>query len=161
MQAEVRLYLGRAATIFIAAPLLAQASVGTPAAAIPAGADGAKIFSVTCASCHLANGTGTEGKVPPLAGSEWVTGNEGRLVRIILHGLIGEVEVQGEMFSGAMPTWGGAFTDAQIASVASYVRGAWGNKAPPVHAASVAKIRESTAPRKVPWTAKELLRSTP
>src|SRR4051812_29765080 len=79
----------------------AQAPTGTPTAPIPEGADGAKIYSVTCASCHLANGLGTEGKVPPLAGSEWVTGDEGRLVRIVLHGLIGEVEVQGEMFSGA------------------------------------------------------------
>ena len=142
-------------------PVWCQAPVGVPTAVIPAGADGAKIFSVTCASCHLANGLGTEGKVPPLAGSEWVVGNEGRLVRIILHGLIGEVEVQGEMFNGAMPTWGGAFTDEQIASVASYVRRSWGNKAAPVTAATVARVRAATGDRKTPWTAKELLRTTP
>ena len=128
-----------------------------PAAPIPSGADGAKIFAITCAACHLATGLGTEGKVPPLAGSEWVTGNESRLIRIVLHGLTGEVEVQGEMFSGAMPTWGGAFSDEQIASVLTFVRRSWGNKAPAVAADAVAKVRQLYVTRKTPWTAKELL----
>ena len=139
------------------APARSQAPGAAPAAAIPAGADGARIFAITCAACHLANGLGTEGKVPPLAGSEWVTGNEARLVRIVLHGLIGDVEVQGEVFNGAMPTWGGAFSDEQIASVLSFVRRSWGNKAPPVSAEAVARIRAAWATRKLPWTVKELL----
>jgi mono/diheme cytochrome c family protein len=137
------------------------AQVPPPVVAIPAGADGAKIFAFTCAGCHLASGLGMEGKIPPLAGSEWVIGSEARLVRIILHGLTGEVEVQGEMFSGAMPTWGGAFTDEQIASVASYVRRSWGNKAAPVLPATVAKIRAATNDRKMPWTVGELIKITP
>ena len=128
-----------------------------PAAPIPSGADGAKIFAITCAACHLATGLGTEGKVPPLAGSEWVTGNENRLIRIVLHGLTGEVEVQGEMFSGAMPTWGGAFSDEQIASVLTFVRRSWGNKGPAVTTDAVAKVRQLYIARKTPWTAKELL----
>jgi mono/diheme cytochrome c family protein len=140
-----------------ASGMSAQAPAAAPAAVIPAGADGAKIFSVTCAACHLATGLGMEGKIPPLAGSEWVLGDEGRLLRIILHGLTGEVEVQGETFSGAMPTWGGAFTDAQIASVASYVRRSWGNRAPPITTETVAKVRAQTVARKTPWTVKELL----
>jgi mono/diheme cytochrome c family protein len=147
-----------AAMLLVPVALLAQAPTPTPPpVAIPAGADGAKIFAITCAACHLATGLGTEGKVPPLAGSEWVLGDEGRLVRIILHGLVGEVEVQGEMFSGAMPTWGGAFTDEQIAAVATYVRRSWGNKAPPIAAETVAKVRQQSAARKTPWTIKELL----
>lgn len=157
---SARRWVGVACLVAVAASRSTAQSGGTaPPASIPAGADGAKVFSITCAACHLASGLGTEGKVPPLAGSEWVTGSEGRLVRIILHGLIGDVEVQGETFSGAMPTWGGIFTDEQVASVASYVRQAWGNKAPPVTPESVRKIRAMTAARKTPWTAKELLRT--
>jgi len=141
-----------------ASAVRAQVPAAPPVVPIPAGADGAKIFAVTCAACHLATGLGAEGKIPPLAGSEWVVGDEGRLVRIILHGLAGEVEVQGETFSGAMPTWGGAFTDEQIASVASYVRRSWGNKAPAVLPTTVARIRQATQARKTPWTVRELLR---
>jgi mono/diheme cytochrome c family protein len=140
------------------APVRGQAPVAPPAA-IPAGADGAKIFAITCAACHLATGLGTEGKVPPLAGSEWVTGHEGRLIRIVLHGLVGDVEVQGEVFNGAMPTWGGAFSDEQIASVLSFVRKSWGNKAPSITAEMVARARAATATRKLPWTVRELLRA--
>jgi mono/diheme cytochrome c family protein len=151
-------WLAIAVAIAIAAPVRGQAAGAAPPAVIPSGADGAKIFAITCAACHLASGLGTEGKVPPLAGSEWVSGSEGRLVRIVLHGLIGDVEVQGEVFNGAMPTWGGAFSDEQIASVLSFVRRSWGNKAPPITAETVARIRAATATRKLPWTVKELLR---
>jgi hypothetical protein len=34
-----------------------------------------------------------------------LTGNKDRLLLIILHGLVGEIEVEGESLSGAMPTW--------------------------------------------------------
>ena len=139
--------------IVVSTPMQGQAPAG-----IPAAADGAKIFAITCAACHLATGLGTEGKIPPLAGSEWVTGNEVRLIRIVLHGLVGDVEVQGEVYNGAMPTWGGAFTDDQIASVLSFVRRSWGNKAAPVTPETVARVRAGTPARKLPWTVKELLR---
>jgi len=124
-----------------------------PAASAP---DGRQIFSTTCASCHQASGEGVEGTYPPLAGSEWVTGSEERVVRILLHGLSGPVDVAGETYSGAMPAWGGALNDAQIAAVTTYVRGSWGNKAAPIAQATVARVRAATAARKTPWTAAEL-----
>ena len=65
--------------------------------------DGSRIFATTCVVCHQVDGAGKEGIYPPLAGSEWVMGDEAKLVRIILHGLTGPVEVAGETFSGAMP----------------------------------------------------------
>ena len=145
------------ATVLLLRTEASPAQAPTPPSVIPKNADGPGIYSVTCAACHLPTGLGTEGKIPPLAGSEWVTGEPARLVRIIMHGLTGEVEVQGEMFSGAMPTWGGAFSDEQIASVASYIRKSWGNKAGAVTPEFVAKVRALTASRKTPWTAKELL----
>ena len=93
---------------------------------------------------------------PPLAGSEWVAGDERRLLRIILHGLVGEVNVAGETFNGAMPGWGPILKDAEIAAVASYVRAHFGNKAAPVSAASVARVRREFANRTTPWTVAEL-----
>jgi mono/diheme cytochrome c family protein len=49
--------------------------------------DGKIIFGATCAACHQAGGEGLEGKAPPLRGSPWVAGHEGRLIRIVLNGV--------------------------------------------------------------------------
>lgn len=130
------------------------AAHAAPRAAQPP--NGRQIFSTTCASCHQASGEGVEGTYPPLAGSEWATGGEERVVRILLHGLSGPVEVAGETYSGAMPPWGGTLNDAQIAAVTTYVRSSWGNKAPAIAPATVARVRAATAARKTPWTAAEL-----
>jgi len=117
---------------------------------------GARLYSVTCQACHQASGQGLVNQFPPLAGSEWVTGSEDRLVLIILHGIVGEIEVEGESFNGAMPTWGPTFADGDVAAVATYVRNAWGNKAAPVSTATVTRLRLAFASRKTPWTAGEL-----
>ena len=117
---------------------------------------GAQIFSSTCAACHQAHGEGTD-VYPPLAQSEWVNGTESRLVRIILHGLQGDVEVQGNTYNGAMPAWGPSLSDAEIANVATYIRSSFGNKALPVTTETVAEARAAHAGRTTPWTVPELL----
>ena len=133
---------------------LAASAASTASAQAPS--DGKKIFGATCAACHQATGEGVPEKYPPLAGSEWVTGDEGRLVRVILHGLTGDVEVEGETFNGAMPAWGPTLSDPDIAAVATYIRSSFGNKAAPVSAATVAQIRAATKSRTAPWTVPEL-----
>ena len=120
--------------------------------------DGAKIYAATCQACHQASGLGLANQFPPLAGSEWVTGSEERLLKIILHGVTGEMEVEGETFNGSMPTWGPTFKDEELAAVATYVRQSWGNKAAPVTTATVTRVRLQYASRTTPWTARELLR---
>jgi mono/diheme cytochrome c family protein len=134
-----------------------QAAATTPPAAVPASAKtGAELFAVTCASCHQAKGEGVPDRYPPLAGSEWVSGDPDRLLRIVLRGLTGEVEVQGEMFTGAMPAWGPTLKDAQVAAVVSYAREKFGGGASTVTSADVARVRKATAARKQPYTAREL-----
>jgi len=118
--------------------------------------DGKRVFATICLVCHQVNGEGIEEKYPPLAGSELATDDDGKIIRIILHGLTGPVEVQGTTFEGLMPPWGPTLKDAEIAAVATYVRSAWGNSAAPVTVARVAAIRAATRTRKKPWTAAEL-----
>ena len=120
--------------------------------------NGAAIYAATCIACHMANGQGVAGQIPPLINSDWVIGSEERLIRIILHGVVGEIEVEGEMFNGAMPTWGPTFKDEDLAAVATYVRKSWGNKAAPVTAATVARVRLQHQGRTKPWTQGELLK---
>ena len=135
----------------------AAKAAATPAAQAPAqGPDGKVVYSTTCAACHQATGEGVEGTYPPLAGSEIVNGDEAKVIRIVLHGLTGPVEVAGETYSGMMPPWGGVLKDPELAAVLTYVRSAWGNKAAPVTVSKVAAIRAATASRTTPWTAAEL-----
>ena len=132
------------------------AASATAAAAKEQLPDGKQVFSTTCAACHQATGEGVAGVYPPLAGSEWVTGDEAKLVRILLHGVTGPIEVAGETFNSTMPPWGATLKDADIAAVLTYVRGTWGNKGAPITAAKVASIRAATTSRTTPWTAAEL-----
>ena len=102
-------------------------------------------YQAVCMSCHQANGLGLPGAFPPLAGSEWVTGSDDRLVRIMLYGLQGPIKVKGVEYNNVMlPTGpGSAFNlNAQkIAAVATYVRQEWGNQAAPVSVDKVNEIR--------------------
>ena len=104
----------------------------------------------------MSTGLGLPGAFPPLAGSEYVLGEEERVVRIVLHGLGGPVTVQGQTYNGAMPAWADQLSDAEIAAVLTYVRTSWGNRAEAITAERVARERAATAGRTAPWTAGEL-----
>ena len=119
-------------------------------------AAGKNLYTAVCAGCHLPNGIGQEGLSAPLAGSEWVTGSEGRLVRIVLHGVGGPITAAGKETNLEMPGIGGVFTDEQIAQILSYIRRDFGNEAPIVEPATVEKIRAATKDRAGSWTAAEL-----
>ena len=118
---------------------------------------GKKLFTANCVSCHQQNGRGVPGQYPPLAGSEWVTGPPARLKRILLHGLAGEVVVEGETYNGNMPAFGARLSDERLAAVLTFIRQEWGNEAGPVPAESVAATRAATQARGQPWSAAELL----
>lgn len=121
-------------------------------AAAPARAvDGAQLFAANCAACHQANGEGIPQVFPPLVGSEWVTGDEHALIRILLHGVTGAIEVKGATYNGAMPAFADRFGDAELAALLTYVRAAWGNGAAAVTPEAVQAQRRATAARSMPW----------
>lgn len=117
--------------------------------------NGATVYAGTCAACHQANGQGTPGLFPPLAASEYVTGDPGRLARLVLHGLSGAITVKGAAYNGQMPPWK-QLSDAELAAVLTYIRASWSNAGAAVAAADVAQERTATADRAAPWTAAEL-----
>lgn len=116
---------------------------------------GKQLYAV-CAACHQPNGQGQEALAPPLANSEWVTGPESRLIRIVLQGVGGPMTVNGREYSLDMPGLGAALNDEQIAQILSYIRNDFGNTASVIDAATVAKARGSTKDRGASWTADEL-----
>ncbi|HEX7860476.1 MAG TPA: cytochrome c [Verrucomicrobiae bacterium] len=121
---------------------------------------GMKVYNrPTCGACHQPNGMGTPGTFPPLAGSEWVAEKDpARVIRIVLDGLTGPIQVKGAAYNSQMPGWR-MLTDEEIAQVSTYIRKAWGNNAGPVTKDQVAKIREETANRNgTLWTVDELMK---
>ncbi|WP_395740185.1 c-type cytochrome [Prosthecobacter sp.] len=120
---------------------------------------GAAVYQTVCGLCHQPTGYGIPNVAPPLAESEWATGEPERMIRIALHGLYGEIEVNGQKWNLAMPGQGEnpMLDDAKLADVLTYVRNAWGNEASVIDAAQVAAVRAQTKTRKMPWTADTLL----
>lgn len=136
----------------IAASAAEQSAVATgdPIAA------GAAIYDQSCANCHQGAGEGVPGVFPPVVGATWVTGPAETVVRVLLHGLQGPIEVAGATYNGAMPAWQNVLRDEEIAAVATYIRQLGANEAPPVPVAEVTALREASADRTAPWTADEL-----
>ena len=107
---------------------------------------GKKLYAkdASCATCHAENGQGLPAAgFPPLAKSNWVTGNEKRLINIVLKGLSGPIKVSGKSFNGSMPGFGQLYNDEQIAAILTYVRNSWSNKADPISPKRVKAVRAS------------------
>ncbi len=125
---------------------------------------GKKQYDAICTACHQANGLGLPGTFPPLAGSEWVSGSNDRLIRLVVYGMTGPVKVKGVVYSAApMPTIGKVansaynLSDDKVAAVLTYIRHEWGNTGAPITTEQVAAVRAKEGDRK-PYTEEELLK---
>ncbi|MGJ8678430.1 MAG: c-type cytochrome [Akkermansiaceae bacterium] len=116
---------------------------------------GKKIYTSVCSSCHQPEGQGMPGVFPPLAGSDWLQKDKRLLSAIILHGLTGEIMVNGTAYNGNMPPWGEQLDDAKLAAVLTYIRSEWGDKKAAVEPSTVSAVRENFSSRS-PWTEPEL-----
>jgi ubiquinol-cytochrome c reductase cytochrome b subunit len=120
--------------------VLSEASAATlpPAAGGEAtNANGAKVFSSNCASCHGAQGQGLPGSFPPLANNPVVTGDPNKVIGIVLGGLHGQISVAGMSYNGQMPAWKGQLSNKDIADAITYIRGSLGNN----HASAVTQAQ--------------------
>ena len=104
--------------------------------------EGHKLYYRYCSACHQEDGNGAGGRFPPLAKTDWVLGDKNRLIKVVLEGLEGAIEINGESFSGLMPQHS-FLSDAEIAKILTYIRSNFGNKASKVKASQVNKVRQS------------------
>lgn len=88
---------------------------------------GKSIFSTKCSGCHGAGGAGDGAARPPLAGSEWVTGNTERMAMIILNGLEGNITVAGKGYGTDKMDSQAPIGAADLAAVMTFVRNSFGN----------------------------------
>tara|TARA_R110002073_G_scaffold174467_1_gene331661 strand:+ start:276 stop:590 length:315 start_codon:yes stop_codon:yes gene_type:complete len=90
---------------------------------------GKRLFLNNCAECHQRDGKGIANIYPALAGSEVVRGS-GVDVALVL--LIGR---------GEMPSFAGAISHEDMASIINYVRNAWGNSGEAISAETIAELQ--------------------
>ena len=118
-----------------------------------------------CVTCHQADGKGLEDSgFPPLVKSKWVSGSPDRLIKVILHGLYGPIEVNGKQYPGNVPMtpYSTMLSDEEVAAVSNFVRNSFGNASNFIITSEKVKaIRDETKKQKGFYTPKELLKLHP
>lgn len=101
----------------------------------------ARLYNIYCGTCHQSNGKGAGARFPPLAETTWVTGNKNLLIGIVLKGMNGPIEVNGQQFNSTMPHHS-FLEDEEIAHIVTYIRQNFGNNASAVTPEEVAAVRK-------------------
>lgn len=107
-----------------------------------ASSPGEATYYTYCSTCHQKDGRGASGRFPPLANTDWVSGDKERLIKIILEGMEGSIEINGEAYNGVMPQHS-FLSDTEISNVLTYIRSNFGNDASAIEVDEISKIRSS------------------
>ena len=102
---------------------------------------GQAVYAHACVACHETDGSGAPRIYPPLPGNALLQSTDpSSTLRIILDGAQ-TVTTPRAPNPGSMPAYAKQLSDQEIADVTNYIRNSWGNAAPPVTPAQVAKAR--------------------
>ena len=103
---------------------------------------GRALYGEYCLSCHQADGTGVPGLYPPVTPNEWISGEKDPLIRLMIEGLSGPIEVNGEPYSFEMAAHD-YLSDQEIADILTFLRSSFGNSSGPVTPEDVSIVRKS------------------
>ena len=121
------------------------AGVAEPTTSPPPAAEmsaGKALYDRACIACHEADGSGAPRIYPPLPGNANLqAADPSSTLRIILDGAQ-TVTTPRAPNTGSMPGYAKQMSDQEIADVTNYIRNSWGNAAPLVSTADVAKARK-------------------
>lgn len=102
---------------------------------------GQMIYADFCLRCHLPDGTGESGVIPPLAKADFLQDVKAT-VHSIKYGIHGPITVNGVKYNGSMAPMG--LENDEIADVTNYILNSWGNKSDEiVTVAYVHEIKET------------------
>nr|WP_321408739.1 cytochrome c [uncultured Carboxylicivirga sp.] len=93
-----------------------------------------------CMSCHQKDAGGIPKMYPPLSKNSVISGDKDELIKIVLNGMSGEIEVNGIKYNGVMASYRN-LSDTEIASVLNYLRSNFGNKGEIITPAQVKALR--------------------
>jgi len=128
---------------------LPQRSQPAPRGAAPTSATlarGTRVYERHCSECHGEQGEGVRDAFPALAGNRAVLlADPANLLRVVLQG--GYLPATaGNPRPHGMPPFRQVLTDEDVAAVLSFVRNAWGNRAPGVGTIDAYRAREARSP---------------
>ncbi len=92
---------------------------------------GAELYAVHCQSCHMENGQGLRGVIPPVAKADYLSIHRAELACLIRYGAENPMVVNGKTYQQAMPG-NEQLTETDIANVLNYVLKSWGNEEKPL-----------------------------
>ncbi len=85
-------------------------------------------YGIYCANCHMENGEGLRGLIPPLAKADYLVKERASLPCIIRKGQKGAIVVNGvEYGQQEMPAIA-KLTDFEITNILNYIDNSWGNQ---------------------------------
>ena len=85
---------------------------------------GQMLYSDFCVRCHLPDGAGEAGLIPPLASADFLQDIQAT-VHSIKYGLHGPITVNGVRYNNTMAPMG--LENNEIADITNYILNSWGN----------------------------------
>lgn len=87
---------------------------------------GKRLYEANCQSCHMEDGSGLKGLIPPIANADFLQNHRSELPCIIRNGLKGEITVNGVNYNQPMP---GIETmrEDEITNLLNYIQTNFGN----------------------------------
>ena len=107
---------------------------------------GAIMYNNFCANCHMEDGSGLEGNIPPLAQADYFADDPSIMTCIINKGMEGEIVVNGKTYNqpmAAIPQ----LTEFEITNIINYISTSWGNDYPIIKLEQVRQRLNEECPR--------------
>lgn len=82
------------------------------------------LYENFCANCHMEDGSGLEGLIPPLAGADYYRQNILESACLIRNGMEGKVVVNGRTYEQPMPN-NDQLTEFEITNILNYINSSW------------------------------------
>lgn len=103
---------------------------------------GKVLYEKHCQSCHMEDGSGLRGVIPPLAKADYVLEHGADMACLIRFGMEGEVVVNGRTYS--RPMYGHVdIKEVEIRNIINYMKNAWGNQGEEISFAEVKAALEA------------------
>jgi mono/diheme cytochrome c family protein len=107
---------------------------------------GEAVYLQYCIACHMDDGSGAPPLNPPLIRTSFVLGDKNALIGIVINGMK-NIPVGGKNYNNVMPSFN-YLEDEEIASVLTFIRNSFGNKADMITIEDVKNFKNPPAQNK-------------
>lgn len=89
---------------------------------------GKALYQKKCANCHIEDGTGLKGLIPPLAKADYLIAHKNDLACIIRNGLETPIMVNEVVYNQQVMPANEKISAADITNIVNYILSEWGNQ---------------------------------